>query len=134
VSAQVTSLLPLPPAAAPRRRPQRGLTLIGLMFWAILVAVAALLVIRVAPTLNEFFTIQRAVNKIASQGFNTVPEIRAAFDKQVQIDYSISSIAGKDLAVSKENDRIVIRFGYDKEVPLVEPVYLLIKFRGASPH
>jgi hypothetical protein len=61
-----------------------------------------------------------------------VGEVRKAFDKQKDIEYSISSISGKDLEVTKENERLVIRFAYDKEVPLVEPVYLLIKFRGSS--
>jgi hypothetical protein len=32
--------------------------------------------------------------------------------------------------VTKENDKVVIRFAYDKEVPIFEPVYLLIKYSG----
>jgi hypothetical protein len=61
-----------------------------------------------------------------------VAEVRKAFDKQKDIEYSIDSISGKDLEVTKENDRLVIRFAYDKEVPLVEPVFLLIKYQGQS--
>ena len=59
-----------------------------------------------------------------------MPEIRASFDKQKEIEYSISSIGSKDLQVTKENDKVVIRFAYDKEVELFEPVFLLIKYRG----
>ena len=109
---------------------QRGLTLIGLLFWGILVAMLALVVIRVLPTINEFTTIQRAVNKIAQDNPTTVPEVRAAFDRQKNIEYSISSIGGQDLQITKENDKMVIRFEYNKEVPLVEPVFLLIKYSG----
>lgn len=111
---------------------QRGITLIGLLLWAIIVGFVALIVLRVVPTLNEYSTIQRAVNKIAKEGATTVPEIRAAFEKQKEIEYSISSISGKDLAITKENDEIVIRFGYDKEIELMSPVFLLIKYRGQS--
>ena len=50
------------------RRSQRGVTLFGLLFWAIVVGFVALVGMRVLPTLNEYFTIQRAVNKIASRG------------------------------------------------------------------
>jgi hypothetical protein len=32
--------------------------------------------------------------------------------------------------VTKENDKLVVRFAYDKEVELFEPVFLLIKYRG----
>ena len=109
---------------------QRGLTLIGLLFWGILVAMLALVVIRVLPTINEFTTIQRAVKKIAQDNPTTVPQVRAAFDRQKNIEYSISSIGGQDLQITKENDKMVIRFEYNKEVPLVEPVFLLIKYSG----
>jgi len=117
---------------AGREGRQRGLSLIGLLFWAILIATVALLAMKVLPSLNEYFTIQRAVNKLATSGATTVAEVRNAFERQKDIEYSISSIGGKDLDVSKENDRLVIRFGYDKEIELVDPVFLIIKFRGRS--
>jgi hypothetical protein len=110
---------------------QRGVTLFGLLFWAVIIGFLALIGMRVLPALNEFFTIKRAVNKIATEG-STVPEIRAAFERQKQIEYSIVSIGGKDLAVTKENEKVVVSFAYDKEVELVKPVYLLIKFEGRS--
>ena len=113
-------------------RRQRGVTLFGLMFWAILIGITALVVMRVLPTVNEYYTIQRAVDKIAKEGGTTVPEIRAAFEKQKQIEYSISSISGKDLQVTKENEQVVVSFAYDKEIELMAPVYLLIKYEGHS--
>ena len=117
---------------ASRRKDQRGITLFGLMFWAIVVGFLALLTMRVLPTLNEYFTIQKAVRKIAIEGGGTVPEIRNAFEKQKEIEYSIQSISGKDLVVTKENDKVVVSFAYDKEIELMKPVYLLIKYEGRS--
>ena len=113
-------------------RRQRGITLLGLLLWAIVIGFVALLGMRVLPTVNEYFTIQKAVNKIASEGMSTVPEIRAAFEKTKEIEYSIQSISSKDLDITKENDKVVIRFAYDKEVEIVSPVYLLIKYQGSS--
>jgi len=114
---------------------QRGVTLFGLMFWAVIVGFVALIGIRVLPALNEYFTIKRAVNKIATEGLQTVPEIRAAFERTKQIEYSITTISAKDLIVTKENEKVVVSFAYDKEVELVNPVFLLIKFEGRSqPH
>ena len=113
-------------------RAQRGISLIGLLFWAIIVAIVALVSLRVMPTVNEFLTIKRAVNTVATSGAATVPEIRAAFNRQKEIEYSITSIEGKDLEITKENERIVIAFAYEKEVPLFEPVFLLIKYNGRS--
>ncbi len=111
-------------------RAQRGVTLIGLVLWGIVIGALALLVLKVFPTVNEYWTILRTVNKIAMENPSTVQEVRNAFERQKDIEYSISSIEGKDLAVSKENDRLVIRFAYDKEIELVTPVFLLIKYRG----
>jgi len=111
---------------------QRGVTLFGLLFWAVIVGFLALIGMRVLPAVNEYLTIKRAINKIATEGLQTVPEIRAAFEKQKDIEYSITTISAKDLIVTKENEKVVIAFAYDKEVELVKPVYLLIKFEGRS--
>ena len=113
-------------------RRQRGVTLFGLMFWAVLIGFGALITMRVLPTINEYYTIQRAVEKIAKEGGTTVPEIRNAFEKQKQIEYSITSIEGKDLKITKENEKVVVSFAYDKEIELMAPVYLLIKYEGRS--
>lgn len=114
----------------PSPRGQKGISLIGLLIWAIIVAFVALIVVRVLPTINEYTTVLRAVKKIAQDQPATVAEARKAFDRQKDIEYSISSISGQDLVVTKENDKVVIRFAYDKEVPIFEPVYLLIKYTG----
>lgn len=116
----------------PSRAGQRGLSLIGLLFWAVVVGILALVALRVFPTVNEYLTIQRAVNKIATEGGTTPAEIRAAFERQKDIEYSIQSITSKDLDITKENDKVVIRFAYDKEIELMAPVYLLIKYEGRS--
>ena len=110
---------------------QRGVTLFGLLFWAVIVGFLALIGMRVLPALNEYFTIKRAINKITSEG-STVPEIRNAFERQKDIEYSITSISGKDLQITKENDKVVVGFAYDKEIELMKPVFLLIKFEGRS--
>jgi hypothetical protein len=115
-----------------RRIGQRGITLFGLMFWAIIIGFLAYVAVRVLPTLNEYFTIQRTVNQIAASQPATVAEARAAFDKQKEVEYSISAITGKDLTVTKENDRVVLGFAYNKEVPIYGPVYVLIKYEGRT--
>ena len=113
-------------------RRQGGVTLLGLLVWAIIVGFVALLGMRVLPTVVEYSTIMKAVNKIANEGLTTVPEIRAAFDRQREIDYNVTAVAGKDLEITKENEKVVIRFAYNKEVEIASPVFLLIKYQGSS--
>ena len=115
-----------------RSRKQGGITLLGLLLWAIIIGFFALLGMRVLPTVIEYSTIVKSVNKIAAEGLTTVPEIRAAFERQKDIDYNITAVSGKDLEITKENDKVVIRFAYNKEVEIVSPVFLLIKYQGSS--
>ena len=84
------------------------------------------------PTVNEYLTIKKTIDKIAAEGAPTVPEVRAAFERQRDVEYSITSITGKDLNITKENEKLVISFAYNKEVELFEPVSLLIKYQGRS--
>jgi hypothetical protein len=122
----------LPQTLAPRRQ-QRGISMFGLMFWAILVGFVAYVGVVTFPTVNEYLTIRRTVEKIAAENPATVGEARAAFDRQKAIEYSISSISGRDLEITKENDRVVISFAYDKEIAIFGPIYLLLKYEGRSP-
>jgi Tfp pilus assembly protein FimT len=112
-------------------RTLRGFTLMSLLFWSIVVAVAAILIMKIAPTINEYLTIQKAVVKIAREA-TSVQEVRTAFEKQKQIEYSISTIGGADLVVTKENEKLVVSFAYDKEIELFGPIFLLIKYKGQS--
>ena len=114
------------------RSAQRGLTLFGLMFWALAAGFVGYLLVRVLPTVNEYVTIQRAIDKIAAEQPATVAEARASFDRQKDVEFSISAVSGKDLEVTKENDRVVLAFAYDKEIPIMGPVYILIKYEGRS--
>lgn len=125
------SLATMPSSSTWARR-QAGFTLIGLLFWVSLFGSAALLAMKVYPSVSEFASIQRAINKIASSSAASPADVRNAFERQKDVEYSITSIGGKDLEVTKENDRIVIKFAYEKEIELIPPVFLLIKYEGRS--
>jgi hypothetical protein len=114
------------------RRAMAGMTLIGLMFWAIVISFVGYVGLQVAPVVNEYWTIQRAVDRIAASSPATVAEARTAFDRQKDIEYAIEAINGSDLIVTKENDNVVLAYKYEREVPISGPVFLLFKFQGRS--
>jgi len=111
------------------RRGQRGISFIGLLFVAIVVACVGVVVAQVIPTLIEYQAITKAANK-AKEG-TTVPEVRAIFDRAQAID-DFQSVSGKDLEVRKDGDKVVVSFGYDREIHLFGPAFLLLKYRGQS--
>ena len=108
---------------------QRGISFIGLLFVGAVVAVGFVLAAQVLPTLIELQAITKAANKASAGG--TVPEIRAIFDKAGAID-DIHSISGKDLEVTKEGDKTVVAFAYNREIHMAGPAYLLLKYNGRS--
>ncbi len=116
----------------PAPRPPRGVTLIGLLTWAIVVGFIGYVLVRTVPTVLEYQAIQGAIDKVAAAAPTTVAEVRKSFDRQKDIEYSIVSISGADLDITKENDRVVISYAYQKEIELIGPVFLLIKYQGRS--
>jgi hypothetical protein len=114
----------------PLKSRQRGMTFIGLLFVAGLIAATVAVGLQVVPTYTEFRTVQKAANKAAAEG-NSVPEVRNIFDRAADIDY-ISSVSGKDLEVTKVNEKIVVSFAYVREIHLTGPAYLTLKYSGRS--
>jgi Tfp pilus assembly major pilin PilA len=114
----------------PFARRQRGVTFIGLLFVAIVVVVLGIVAAKVVPTVIEYQAISKAAQRAAEAG-TTVAEIRASFDRSKAVDY-FEAISGRDLRISKENDRIVVEFSYQKELHLVGPAYLLLKYAGRT--
>ncbi len=109
---------------------QHGLSLISLLVVGGTLAFLGVIGAQVAPTLIEFQAIKKAVNKVAATG-GGIAEIRSGFDKAQQID-DFKAIAGKDLEISKNGDKVVIKFAYNKEIHLGGPAYLLLKYAGSS--
>lgn len=108
---------------------QRGISFIGLMFVAVVLACVGVVVAQVIPTLIEYQAIYKAANK-AKEG-STVPEIRAIFDRAQAID-DFTSVTGKDLDIKKVNDKVVVAFSYEREIPLFGPAYLVLKYKGET--
>ncbi len=111
------------------RSKQRGVSFIGILFVGGVLVFSGIIVAQVFPTLIEFQAITKAASK--SKDGNTVAEVRSIFDKAAQID-DIKSINSKDLDVTKEGDKTVVSFAYNKEIHIGGPVYLLLKYTGKS--
>lgn len=112
-----------------RKSRQRGITFLGLVFVGSVIAMAGVIAAQVFPTFVEYQSILKAVNK--SQEGASVPEIRMIFDKAASID-NISTISGRDLDVTKEGDKVVVSFAYQREIHLVGPAWLTLKYAGRS--
>lgn len=111
---------------------QRGVSLSGMLFWSIGIALVAMLGIKVFPSVTQYYSIMKAIKSVASSSAGmTVPEIRKSFDRHANTGY-ISDITGAELDISKDSSGVVISFAYEKRVPLFGNVSLLIDYHGSS--
>ena len=114
---------------SPRKSGQRGISFLGLVVIVALGVSIFIVGAKVVPTVIEHQAALKAIEK-AKLG-TTVPEVRTIFDKAATID-DISSISGKDLDISKNGDKVVVAFAYNKEIELFGPAFLLIKYSGRT--
>ncbi|MEJ8848992.1 DUF4845 domain-containing protein [Variovorax rhizosphaerae] len=110
------------------RSKQRGISFIGLLFVAIVLACVGVVVAQVIPTLVEYQAIQKAATQ-AKEGV-TVPEVRAIFDRAQAIDDF--KLTGKDIVVEKVGEKVVVSYAYEREIHLFGPAYLTMKYKGQS--
>jgi hypothetical protein len=118
-----------------RRRlfaPQRGTSLFGLFVIAVIVCFVGLIAMRVFPSVNEFLTVRKVVRQIMRDNPTSPGDIRKSFDRAKDVEYSITTISGKDLDIQQVGDHLRCSFDYKVEIPLVEPVFLLIKYSGEA--
>ncbi len=111
---------------------QRGMTMIGLVLVAIVVAFFGLITIKVVPTVLEYQSILKAVKKAGTEGSNP-EEIKRIYEKATEIEQIISSVKPADLEITPDgNGRFDVSFAYNKEIPLMANAYLLLKYEGTS--
>ena len=109
---------------------QRGFSLIGFVCTLLVLAAGGLLAMRAGPTLLEYWAVKKAVTA-ASAVANTPEELRKTFDKLADAGF-IDAIAGKDLQVSGRGKEMTVNFAYEKRIPLIDSVSLLIEYKGST--
>ena len=112
------------------RHRQKGVSFVGFVVIAVLAVAVFAIGGQSLPIVLEYQAAQKAVQKAVNER-GTAQEMRAVFDRAAQID-DIKTISGKDLNISKVNDRTVVGFAYEREIPLVGPAYLVYRFNYQS--
>ena len=116
------------------RQKQKGISLSGLLVWAVILTLAAISSLKIAPAYIEFASIKKnlsaIVRDINSQSAD-LNQMRILFSKRAQID-NIKSINAQDIKINKESGRIVLSASYTVRIPLVSNISLTIDFDAVS--
>ena len=109
---------------------QRGITFFGLVFVGAVLAVTGVVAAQVFPTFVEYQAIKKAAKKASVEGTSVI-EIRNVFERAQAID-DFKSVNAKDLEITKEGDKVVVSFAYEREIHLTGPAWLTLKYAGNS--
>ena len=115
------------------RNKQRGVSFLVIFLIGVVLALAAVGAMKIAPAYLEFMTAKKAIVAIATSEGRTgsVSEIRKAFDRRSAID-NITVVTPGELEVSKDGGEVVIAFAYAKKIPLFSNVSVCIDFAAST--
>ena len=115
-------------------RRQKGLTLSGFIIGIIVLAICALVGMKIGPPYLEYLTIKKQFKAIANDPDATRGqrrEIEVAFERRAMIE-DMKSITAKDLQINKQGDKVVISAEYSVCVPLVANIRACMDFYPTS--
>jgi hypothetical protein len=111
---------------------QRGIALTSVIYWGVVLAILAMLTVKVLPEVLDYYKIRKSVKSTAlNSSGKTVPEIRTIYSKYAEVE-NIQALTPADLDITKEGGEVVISFAYERRIPLIYNVSLLINFEGTS--
>jgi len=116
-------------------RKQKGFTFWSLTFTVGMIAIVALLTMKLFPAYSEFFAVKKAINRLATEGNLSSMEkndIQRAFERSSDID-DFHSITPKDLEIRKTSSgETVVTADYEVIIPLVANISALLKFHAST--
>lgn len=111
---------------------QRGLTMLSFLFVAAVVVSITLLAFRMMPAYLEYFTIQKALEGALADSNDLTPaSIRRAMDRRLNADYA-DAVAAKDVEITKTGNTITAAVSWEKRLPLIKNVSILLEFDASA--
>ncbi|MDR1661267.1 MAG: DUF4845 domain-containing protein [Azoarcus sp.] len=113
---------------------QRGMSLIGMMFVAILLGFALLLGFKVFSPYKEYLSLKRIIVQVASEADSDALEsdLRQRYERRAIVDGIDETVKPGDLVIRRTGGGVVIEAEYSRKVPLVSNVSLLFDFKASS--
>ncbi len=111
---------------------QRGLSLIGFIFLAAIVAFFMFTAFRCVPAWTEYMSLKKVLQATANEfGVDAqAAAIRSSFSKRAQIDDL--PVKGTDIDIRKDNGRIALAVEYQRKVPVAGNMSLLFDFDASA--
>ena len=111
------------------RRPQRGITLIGMLCLVSFVGLFVFAAIRLTPVYMEYMNIVKALESLKAEtaAGASVVVMQRALERQFDID-DVHSLTSKDIEIARDGSELTVRASYDAYAPFIGNVGFLVHF------
>lgn len=120
--------------ARPMHAQQRGLTMIGFLFVAVMLVIAAMLAMKLVPAYIEFFSVKKILATMGQEPdlrSKTNADIRNDFIRRASVGY-VTVVKPEDLAIDRRGGTPVVAAEYQFRTKLVGNVSLVVDFSASS--
>jgi hypothetical protein len=110
-------------------RRQHGLTIIGFLFVAAVVAIFVVVGARTIPAYIEYYSVKKSLEKSLNDARDptSATDVRRSFEKYLATDY-IESIRASDVEITKEGNQTTASVAWTRILPLAGNVSLYLEF------
>ena len=113
---------------------QRGLSMIGFLFVAVVLVMIAMLAMKLVPAYIEYFSVKKILATMGQESdlkSKSNADIRNDFAKRAEIGY-VSAVKPEDIVVDRHGAVPVVSTDYTFRTKLVGNVSLVIDFSASS--
>jgi Tfp pilus assembly protein PilE len=109
---------------------QAGISLSGLIGALAVIGVVGIFAMRMVPAYIEYNAIKSAIAQVKDSG-GSIREMQQAFNRHTSVN-DVEAVRGQDLVFTRDGEDMQISFAYEKRLPLMGNVSLLIDFAGTT--
>lgn len=115
-------------------KPQRGMTLIGMLLIVIVIGFMAVIAMKVIPMYMQFFTVKSTVESLRSENIGQMgtEDIYKALQKRFDTGY-VEGINPRDFKIRNERTGKVMDMVYKDERELFYGLYVVLKHNETIP-
>lgn len=113
---------------------QRGVSMLGFMFVAVVVILVAVLAMKLVPAYIEFFSVKKILNAMGQDPETKAmsnADIRSSFARRADVGY-VTVVKPTDLNIDRTGGNMVISTEYEYRTPLAANISLVIDFKATS--
>jgi hypothetical protein len=113
---------------------QRGLTMFGFLFVAIVMVTVVMLALKLVPAYIEFFSVKKILATMGQESelrSKSNAEIRSDFSRRASVGY-VTVVKPEDISIDRHSGVPVISADYTFRTKLVGNVSLVVDFSASS--